>query len=236
MREAEGRNLVDMYLDWHSGTVNPKEQSLGPALFDCLSKNSALKHKPGCHMFLVYTGYTDEQKNTKVRPAADVCVFVNAKVIDNLTRNADLVDLLEKHLAPILTTILDTLKEHLQQSVARSWAIKLGVALVRAAMGKSVKDLGFPTAAGTGKALAWGEDKIMAIKASWADHLEGTLPEAQGLKAALGYQAEEEESKECQKENADEFTVPGALEAPPAEEPEKNAWILLGRVSLVQYR
>ena len=30
MREAEGRNLVDVYLDWHSGTVNPKEQSLGP--------------------------------------------------------------------------------------------------------------------------------------------------------------------------------------------------------------
>ena len=30
MREAEGRNLVDAYLDWHSGTVNPKEQSLGP--------------------------------------------------------------------------------------------------------------------------------------------------------------------------------------------------------------
>ena len=90
----------------------------------------------------------------------------------------------------------------------------MGVALVRAALGKSVKDQGFP--APKGNAFAWGEDKIMAIKAAWADHLEGTLPQAQGLKSALGYQEEQAED-----EGTDEYTVPGTLEAPPAEEPEK---------------
>ena len=96
MREADGGQLlVDTYLDWHSGTINPKEQSLGPSLFDCLSKNQALKNKPGVQMFLVFTGYTDENKHIKVRPASDVCGYVNAKAVDNLTKNASVVDLLE---------------------------------------------------------------------------------------------------------------------------------------------
>ena len=144
MREAEGRHFVDAYLDRHSGTVDPKGQSLGPSLFDCLSKNSALKNKPGTQMSLVFTGYTDELKHTKVRPAADVCMLVDPKVIDNLTRNTDVVDLLEKHLAQMFSTIVDKLKESLQASVARPWGIRLGVALVRAAQGKSVKGLGLP--------------------------------------------------------------------------------------------
>ena len=57
----------------------------------------------------------------------------------------------------------------------------------------------------------------MAIKAAWADHLEGTLPQAQGLKAALGNQEEKAEE-----EGADEFTVPSTLEAPPAQEPDQT--------------
>ena len=156
-------------------------------------------------------------------------MFANAKAVENFTRNADLVDLLEKHLITIFGPIVETLEECLQKSVARSWGIKLGVALVRAALGESAKDLGFP--APRGSAFARGEEKVMVIKAAWADHLEGAMPRSQGLKSALGY--EEEEAEE---EGKDEFTVSGTLEAP-LEAPPENAWRnLLIQFPLVQDR
>ena len=60
----------------------------------------------------------------------------------------------------------------------------MGIALVRAAMGKSSKELGIPIP-GLG-ALPWGPDKIQAIKAGSATHLESWCPHAQRMKSILG--------------------------------------------------
>jgi hypothetical protein len=65
-----------------------------------------------------------------------VCGYVSAKAVDNLTKNANVVDLLEKHLVTIFGPVMEYIRASLQESDARSWAIKLGVALVRAALGK----------------------------------------------------------------------------------------------------
>ena len=157
---------------------------MSPTLFDALSKEATLKDKPGAQLFLVLTAYTDEGKLVKIRPASDMCQFVTPKVVENMAKRLDVLVLLEKSLADVLGTVTEKLQDFTQASEARRFAFMLGIALVRAAMGKSIKGSGISKPL-SGNALAWSDEKIVNIKTAWADHLETTHAKMKGLKKAL---------------------------------------------------
>ena len=100
-----------------------------------------------------------------------------------------MVATLDKHSLDTFGPLMDKLSENMQLTDARAVAIRFVVALVRAAIGKGSKDLGFPV--GKIGAMPWGEEKIMAIKKSWTTWVERGHPCAKGLKLALGFQEDD---------------------------------------------
>ena len=147
MCQHNARDLIAAFLDWHSATIKPKEQSLPPSLFETLSSESLqLRKFPGFQIILVYAAYTDEQKRCSIRPKADVCNFITPKVVESLAKNPDVVSTLNKHAMDTFGPLLEKLKEKMSEAGARECAIRYVVALVRAAMGKGTKDLGLQNA------------------------------------------------------------------------------------------
>ena len=208
------RDLIATYLDWHSATINPKEQSLPPSLFESLSSESLkLRKFPGFQIILLYAAYTDDQKRCSIRPKADVCYFINAKVVENLAKNPDVVATLHNLAMDTFGPLMGKLRENMAEVDARKCAIRYVVALVRAAMGKSTKELGLPMGKKVG-AMAWGEEKIMAIKKCWAFGVELEHPDAKGLALALGFKGDVDPGKGDDED--EDFDLPGKLESEPS--------------------
>ena len=89
--------------------------------------------------------------------------------METLAKNKDTVALMDRHCLETLGPLLGKKSENMQFEEARAVAIRFVVALVRAAIGNSSKDLGFPlssSGARKGGAMPWGEDKIKAINES----------------------------------------------------------------------
>ena len=78
--------MVSAYLEWQSGCIHLKEFSLPPAIFQHLATTEALAQKTTTQIFLVFTGYTEECQEVKIRPEADKCKFITTKVIDSLVK------------------------------------------------------------------------------------------------------------------------------------------------------
>ena len=160
--------------------------SLPSTLFEALANESLnLRQLPGLQVGLVFTAYTEEHKKISVRPVADICYFTNTNTVETLAKNKDTVAILDNHCLETFDPLLDKLSENMQFEAARAVAIRFVVALVRAAIGKGSKELGFPV--GKIGAMPWGEEKIMAIKKSWTTWVERDHPSAKGLKLALGF-------------------------------------------------
>ena len=107
---------------------------------------------------MVFAGYTEEGKKESVRPAADICYFINSKIVETLAKNKDTVALLDKHCLETLGPLLDKMSENMHFEEARAVAIRFVVALVRAAIGKKQQGLGVSSREDWRNALGRGED------------------------------------------------------------------------------
>ena len=147
-----------------------------------------------------------------LRLVADVCYFINSRTVEFLAKNKDVVASLDKHSLDTFGPLMDKLSENMQLAEARAVAIRFVVALVRATIGKGSKELGFPV--GKIGAMPWGEEKIMAIKKSWATWAERGHPSAKSLKLALGFKDDDPDQDQGEvTEEALDF--PGDLEKDP---------------------
>ena len=165
-----GRGFVEDYLEWHSGTINPKEMSLPSTFFDSLCKTEELKGKPCAQLVLVVTNYTDEKKIVKMRPAPDVCKFIVGNDLERLARNPGVIDLMDDTARKWLCDLLPKVSKEVPAHLAKVEVYELCRGLGRMALGRSLKTLSFPSKL---EHSAWGPDRIEDLLTAWAQHMQG---------------------------------------------------------------
>ena len=132
--------LVEEFLEFGSGNVDPSALSLPHTFLDNLSKNKTMAKKPQTRLAMAIAMYTEEGFQSRTPPAANVCGLISSGDLGTFEKTPFVPEIMEKTLDKLRCEWLPIMEKHTSQS---HWQVMtlvraLQVLVVRAALGKNL--------------------------------------------------------------------------------------------------
>ena len=140
MAQEGAMPMVDEFLEFWSGNVDPSALSLPHIFLDNLSRNRALVKKPQTRLAMAIAMYTEEGAQSRTPPSPNVCGLISSGDLGNLEKTPFVSDIMEKTLDRLQSEWRPIMEKHTSQG---HWDVMtlvraLQVLVVRAALGKNL--------------------------------------------------------------------------------------------------
>ena len=138
MAQEGAMPMVDEFLEFGSGNVDPSALSLPHVFLDNLSKNKTMVKKPQTRLAMAIAMYTEEGAQSRTPPSPNVCGLISSGDLGNLEKTPFVPEIMEKTLDRLQTEWRPILEKHAGQG---DWDVmtlvrSLQVLVVRAALGE----------------------------------------------------------------------------------------------------
>ena len=167
--------LVEEFLEFWTGNVDPSALSLPHNFLDFMCKSKVLAGKPQTRLAIAFAMYTKEGSQSRTPPVPDVCGLISHNDIASLEKTPFVAELMERTLERLQMQWRPMMEQHTSKC---NWQVMtsvraLQILVVRVALGKKLDPVLGPCAVVPGKLTA---EKMNELLGFWAKSVDNTFP------------------------------------------------------------